>query len=137
MIWLGILIGIIIGILFTITLANITNKEEKVDIEKYIRRGLLQKRYTSTDNNGDKIKIDVMYEIGELESTGSLEQGKFHSISKIEVIELKVDKSEYNSEYQKKRLTEMIDKSWVNSKDITWITTTSETRNKKIDQILN
>jgi hypothetical protein len=137
MIWLGILIGIIIGVLFTITLANITNKEEKVDIEKYIRRGLLQKGYTSTDNNGDKIKIDVMYEIGELESTGSLEQGKFHSISKIEVIELKVDKSEYNSEFQKKRLTEMIDKSWVNSKDITWITTTSETRNKKIDQILN
>ena len=137
MIWLGILIGIIIGVLFTITLANITNKEEKVDIEKYIRRGLLQKGYTSTDNNGDKIKIDVMYEIGELESTGSLEQGKFHSISKIEVIELKANKSEYNSEYQKKILTEMIDKSWVNSKDITWITTTSETRNKKIDQILN
>jgi hypothetical protein len=129
MIWLGILIGIIIGVLFTITLANITNKEEKVDIEKYIRRGLLQKVYTSTDNNGDKIKIDVMYEIGELESTGSL--------SKIEVIELKADTSEYNSEFQKKRLTEMIDKSWVNSKDITWITTTSETRNKKIDQILN
>ena len=129
MIWLGILIGIIIGVLFTITLANIANKEEKVDVEKYIRRGLLQKGYASTDNNGDKIKIDVMYEIGELESTGSL--------SKIEVIELKADKSEYNSEYQKKRLTEMIDKSWVNSKDITWITTTSETRNKKIDQILN
>ena len=125
MIWLGILIGIIIGVLFTITLANIANKEEKVDIEKYIRRGLLQKNFT-TNLNGS---VDVMYEIGELESTGSL--------SKIEVIELKADKSEYNSEYQKKRLTEMIDKSWVNSKDITWITTTSETRNKKIDQILN
>lgn len=125
MIWLGILIGIIIGVLFTITLANIANKEEKVDIEKYIRRGLLQKNFT-TNLNGS---VDVMYEIGELESTGSL--------SKIEVIELKADKSEYNSEFQKKRLTEMIDKSWVNSKDITWITTTSETRNKKIDQILN
>jgi hypothetical protein len=125
MIWLGILIGIIIGVLFTITLANITNKEEKVDIEKYIRRGLLQKNFT-TNLNGS---VDVMYEIGELESTGSL--------SKIEVIELKADTSEYNSEFQKKRLTEMIDKSWVNSKDITWITTTSETRNKKIDQILN
>ena len=125
MIWLGILIGIIIGVLFTITLANIANKEEKVDIEKYIRRGLLQKNFT-TNLNGS---VDVMYEIGELESTGSL--------SKIEVIELKADTSEYNSEFQKKRLTEMIDKSWVNSKDITWITTTSETRNKKIDQILN
>lgn len=128
MIWLGILIGIIIGVLFTIIVANIINKEEKVDIEKYIKRGLLQKEFTSTENKGDKIKIDVMYEIGELESTGSL--------SKIEVIELKANQSEYNSEYWKKKLTEMVDKSWVYCKDITWITTTSETRNKKIDQIL-
>ena len=125
MIWLGILIGIIIGVLFTITLANIANKEEKVDIEKYIRRGLLQKNFTSNLH----VSVDVIYEIGELESTGSL--------SKIEVIELKANQSEYNSEYQKKKLTEMVDKSWVNCKDITWITTTSETRNKKIDQILN
>jgi hypothetical protein len=125
MIWLGILIGITIGVLFTIIVSNIINKEEKVDVEKYIRRGLLQKNFTSNLHGS----VDVMYEIGELESTGSL--------SKIEVIELKANQSEYNSEYQKKRLTEMIDKSWVNSKDITWITTTSETRNKKIDQILN
>jgi hypothetical protein len=70
-----------------------------------------------------------MYEIGELESTDKL--------SKIEVIELKSDQSEYNSEYNKKRLTDMVDKTWVSSDDITWITTAAETRNKKIDKILN
>ena len=31
----------------------------------------------------------------------------------------------------------MIDKSWISSDDITWITTAADKRNKKIDEILN
>ena len=31
----------------------------------------------------------------------------------------------------------MVDKTWINSSDITWITTAAEIRNKKIDNILN
>ena len=50
---------------------------------------------------------------------------------------LKSDQSEYNSEYNKKKLTDMVDKTWVNSSDITWITTAADKRNKKIDEILN
>ena len=58
-------------------------------------------------------------------------------LSKIEVIEIKSNQSEYNTDYNKKRLTDMVDKTWVNSSDITWITTAADKRNKKIDEILN
>lgn len=127
MIFIGILIGFILGL--PIGFIKWKKKTSPV-VEKYSRRGLFQKSFSVTDNlTNRKTTVDVMYEIGELESTDSL--------SKIEVIELKADQSEYNSEYNKKRLTDMVDKTWVNSNDITWITTTAQVRNKKIDEILN
>lgn len=127
MIFVGILIGFILGL--PIGFIKWKKKPEPV-VEKYSRRGLFQKSFSVTDNiTNRKTTVEVMYEIGELESTDTL--------SKIEVIELKSDQSEYNSEHNKKRLTDMVDKTWVNSNDITWITTTAETRNKKIDKILN
>jgi len=58
-------------------------------------------------------------------------------LSKIEVIEIKSNQSEYNTDYNKKRLTDMVDKTWVSSSEITWITTAADKRNKKIDEILN
>ena len=125
MIFLGILIGFILGL----PIGFIKWKKKPI-VEKYSRRGLLQKNFSVTDNlTSRKTTVDVVYEIGELESTDKL--------SKIEVIELKADQSEYNTEYNKKRLTEMVDKTWVNVSDITWITTAADTRNKKIDEILN
>ncbi len=127
MIYLGILIGFILGL--PIGFIKWKKKPEPV-VEKYSRRGLLQKSFSVTDNlTNRKSTVDAMYEIGELESTDKL--------SKIEVIDLKSDQSEYNTEHNKKRLIDMIDKSWVNSSDITWITTAADKRNKKIDEILN
>jgi hypothetical protein len=127
MIYLGILIGFILGL--PIGFIKWKKKSTPV-VEKYSRRGLLQKNFSVTDNLTTRTKsVDVQYEIGELESTDKL--------SKIEVIELKADQSEYNSEYNKKRLLEMVDKTWVSSDDITWITTAADKRNKKIDEILN
>ena len=127
MIFLGILIGFILG--FPIGFIKWKKKPTPV-VEKYSKRGLFQKSFSVTDNiTTRKTTVEVMYEIGELESTDKL--------SKIEVIELKADQSEYNSEYNKKRLTDMVDKTWVNSSDITWITTAAQVRNKKIDEILN
>ena len=127
MIFIGILIGFILGL----PIGFIKWKKKPVQVvEKYSRRGLLQKSFSVTDNlTTRKTTVDVTYEIGELESTDSL--------SKIEVIELKSDQSEYNSEYNKKRLTDMVDKTWVSSSDIIWITTAADKRNKKIDEILN
>jgi hypothetical protein len=131
MIYLGILIGFILGL--PIGFIKWKKKSTPV-VEKYSRRGLLQKNFSVTDNitipwETRKTTVDVQYEIGELESTDKL--------SKIEVIELKADQSEYNSEYNKKRLLDMVDKTWVTSDDITWITTAADLRNKKIDKILN
>ena len=127
MIFLGILIGFILGL--PIGFIKWKKKSEPV-VEKYSRRGLLQKNFSITSELTTRTKsVDVQYEIGELESTDKL--------SKIEVIELKSSQSEYNTDFNKKKLTDMVNKTWVNSSDITWITTADDVRNKKIDKILN
>ncbi len=126
MIFLGILIGLILGL----PVGFIKWKKKPVVVEKYTRRGILQKEFSTTDGITGKVSsIHVQYEIGELESTDKL--------SKIEVISFTPANSEYHTDYYKKKLTELIDKSWINSKDINWITTAADFRNKKIDEILN
>jgi hypothetical protein len=126
-----ILIGILIGFILGLPIGFIKWKKKTVPlVEKYSRRGLLHKNFSVTGELTTRTKsVDVQYEIGELESTDKL--------SKIEVIVLKADQSEYNSEYNKKRLLEMVDKTWISSDDITWITTAADKRNKKIEEILN
>ena len=127
MIFLGILIGFILGL--PIGFIKWKKKPTPV-VEKYSRRGLLQKSFSITDQiTTRKSTVEATYEIGELESTDKL--------SKVEVIELNSDQSEFNSDYNKKRLSDMVNKTWVSSSDITWITTAADTRNKKIDEILN
>ncbi len=127
MIFLGIIIGFILGL----PIGFIKWKKKSVPVvEKYSRRGLLQKSFSITDQiTTRKSTVEATYEIGELESTDKL--------SKVEVIELNSDQSEFNSDYNKKRLADMVNKTWVSSSDITWITTAADTRNKKIDEILN
>ena len=125
MIFLGILIGLILGL----PIGFIKWKKKPVVVEKYNRRGILQKEFSTTDGiTGRKSTIEVQYEIGELESTDKL--------SKIEVISFTPANSEYHTDYYKKKLTELIDKSWIDSKDINWITTAADKRNQKIDQLL-
>jgi len=127
MIYLGILIGFILGV----PIGFIKWKKKPVTVvEKYSRRGLLEKSFSVTEAlTTRKNTVEVVCEIGELESTDKL--------SKIEVIEIKSNQSEYNTDYNKKRLTDMVDKTWVISSEITWITTAADKRNKKIDEILN
>lgn len=126
-----ILIGILIGFILGLPIGFIKWKKKTVPVvEKYSRRGLLHKNFSITSELTTRTKgVDVQYEIGELESTDKL--------SKIEVIELKADQSEYNTDFNKKKLLNMVDKTWVSSDDITWITTAADKRNKKIDEILN
>ena len=125
MIFLGILIGFILGL----PIGFIKWKKKPV-VEKYSRRGLLVKEYTVTDGStGRTSKIECVFEVGELESTDTL--------SKVEVVDVKPNQSQYNTDYERKRLTEMVDKSWVPLTDIHWITTAADVRNKKIDEILN
>jgi hypothetical protein len=126
-----ILIGILIGFILGLPIGFIKWKKKPVPVvEKYSRRGLFEKSFSVTDAlTTRKSTVEVVCEIGELESTDRL--------SKIEVIEIKSNQSEYNTDYNKKRLTDMVDKTWVISSEITWITTAADKRNKKIDEILN
>lgn len=127
MIFVGILIGFILGL----PIGFINWKRKPIPpVEKYTRRGLLGKEFSVTDGvTGRKGTVECNFEIGELESTDTL--------SKIEVIFVQSNQSEYNTDYNKKRLTDMINNTWVNTKDIMWITTAADTRNKKIDQVLS
>ena len=127
-----ILIGILIGFILGLPIGFIKWKKKTTTpiVEKYNRRGLLNKEFSVTDNiTGRKSTVECNFEIGELESTDEL--------SKIEVIHVQSNQSEYNTEFNKKRLTEMIDKTWIKSKDIHWITTTADKRNQIIDQVLS
>jgi hypothetical protein len=129
MIFLGILLGFILGLII-LQYTGFIEWKKKTVVEKYIRRGILQKDFTITDRiTGQVSTISVQYEIGELESTDKL--------SKIEVIFLTLNQSEYLTDSYKNKLTNLVDKSWVESIDINWITTISDTRNRKIDEILN
>jgi len=66
MIFLGILIGFILGL----PIGFIKWKKKTVVVEKYTRRGILQKEFSTKDGITGKVSsIHVQYEIGELEST--------------------------------------------------------------------
>jgi hypothetical protein len=125
-----ILIGILIGFILGLPIGFIKWKKKTIPVvEKYIRRGILNKEFRINENGGVKITVHVQYEIGELESTDKL--------SKIEVIVVIPSQSEYLTDFYKKKFTELINKSWIESANINWITTASDIRNKKIDQVLN
>ena len=126
-----ILIGILIGFILGLPIGFIKWKKKTIPVvEKYIRRGILNKEFRINENNGGlKNTVHVQYEIGELESTDKL--------SKVEVIFLTPSQSEYLTDFYRKKFTDLIDKSWIESTNINWITTTVDVRNKKIDQVLN
>jgi hypothetical protein len=125
-----ILIGILIGFILGLPIGFIKWKKKTIPVvEKYIRRGILNKEFRINENGGVKSTVHVQYEIGELESTDKL--------SKVEVIVLTPNQSEYLTDFYKKKFTELINKSWIESANINWITTASDIRNKKIDQVLN
>ncbi len=118
----------IIGLITGCFIGYQIGKPKKVVKDKYSRRGLYKSEYSVSIagvNNGD---VQVVFEVGELESTDTL--------SKIEVISVKTNRSEYNtSQHEQKKMKTMIDQSWIDSNSIQWITTLAEIRNNKIDEI--
>lgn len=103
-------------------------KESKKEEPNYIRRGIWSNGYSGGSGENKK-KFEVQFELGEIESTSTK--------SKVVVISLVSSRSEYNDGATKKRLSEMVDNTWMLSTDIEWIDDTSKMRNDKIDQILN
>jgi hypothetical protein len=123
--------GLIFGIIgFLIGNQKEEEKETKTKKEEpnYIRRGIWSNGYSGGSGENKK-KFEVQFELGEIESTSTK--------SKVVVISLVSSRSEYNDAVTKKRLSEMVDNTWMLSTDIGWIDETSKMRNDKIDQILN
>jgi hypothetical protein len=127
---IGFLIG---GLIFGIIGFLIGNQKEEKEREtkkeepNYIRRGIWSNGYSGVSGENKK-KFEVQFELGEIESTSTK--------SKVVVISLVSSRSEYNDAVTKKRLSEMVDNTWMLSTDIEWIDETSKMRNDKIDQIL-
>lgn len=116
--FIGIIVGFFIGYL--------VGKPGKSKKEEYSRRGLYETSYTVSNTNDS---VDVTFEIGEIESTDTL--------SKVRVLSVKTNRSEFNADSQRRNLKCMIDESWIESSKVNWITTVAQKRNDKIDQILN
>jgi hypothetical protein len=124
MIWLGILIGLILGVSSTCLYFLSKPKDKKVK-EKFLRRGIFTNTYTTKGGTS----FEVQFELGELEKTSER--------SKVEVISLVANQSEFNTDLTKKRINEMINNTWMLSSNIEWIEDDlAKKRNDKIEEIL-
>jgi len=125
MIWLGIIIGLILGVGST-SLYFLSNKKDKNVKEKFLRRGIFTNTYTTVGGKS----FEVQFELGELEKTSAR--------SKVEVVSLVADQSEFNTDLTRDRIKGMLNNTWIHSDKIEWIEDDlSKRRNDKIEQILN
>jgi len=102
-------------------------KEPKKSTKEYTRRGIWTNGYSGGSGESKK-KFEVQFELGEVECTSTK--------SKVEVISMVSSRSEYNDDITRKKITEMVNNTWMLSTDIEWIDETAKVRNDKIDQIL-
>jgi hypothetical protein len=124
MIWLGIFIGLILGVSST-CLYFLSNSKDKKVKEKFLRRGIFKNTYTTVGGKS----FDVQFELGELEKTSAR--------SKVEVISMTADQSEFNTDLTKDRIKGMVNNTWLKSEGIEWIEDDlAKKRNDKIEQIL-
>lgn len=102
--------------------------KSKTKEPNYNRRGIWTNGYSGGSGENKK-KFEVQFELGEVECTSTK--------SKVEVISMVSSRSEYNDDLTRKKISEMVNNTWMVSTDIEWIDETSKMRNDKIDQILN
>jgi hypothetical protein len=120
---LAIIMGFFLGCGFTVYIKRTPTKN------KYLRRGIYDHTFEATDSSG-KTKISAQFEVGELERTGNK--------SKIEVITVNPNQTEYSTESYKRQMINLINHTWITSSDFEWIEDdVSEKRNQKIDQLLS
>jgi hypothetical protein len=124
MIWLGILIGLILGVCSTCLYFLSNSKDTKVK-EKFLRRGIWTNTYTTVGGKS----FDIQFELGELEKTSKR--------SKVEIISMTANQSEFNTDLTKKRIGDMVNNTWLKSEGIEWIEDDlAKKRNDKIEEIL-
>ncbi len=127
MIWLGIIIGLILGV--GSTSLYLLSKDKKIE-DKFLRRGIWTNNYTTVSGKS----FNIQFELGELEKT----TGVIGSVrSKVEIISMIADQSEFNTDLVKKRIGDMVNNTWIKSEAIEWIEDdVAKKRNDKIEQIL-
>ncbi len=126
---LGLIIGFVAGIVSVIFAHKWVKIKSKNDSIVYSRRGLYYQDYNISQGGVPGGTLSVTFEVGEIDYSDTK--------SKIEVISIKTNRSEYNkSSDDLERVTKMADQSWVDSKEIEWIQSASKSRNDKIDKIL-
>jgi len=123
--------GFFIGCIGHTLFLRLKSKYSKsVKSEKnYLRKGLYTNEYSVTQGGVVVKDIMVNFELGEIERSGTK--------SKVIVLNLKCNNSEYNNSYQKDKIKSMIEDSWIDSKEIDWIEQDlAQVREEKINQIL-
>lgn len=97
---------------------------------KYLRRGIYDHTFEATDRFDIKTDVHVQFEVGEIERTGNK--------SKIEVIRLTPNQTEYSTENYRKKMSDLVNHTWIDSSQFDWIEDdVSEKRNQKIDKLLS
>lgn len=123
--------GFFTGYLIHIVYLRAKKRDKKSpNLEKtYLRKGLYTNEYSVTKGGVVVKDIMVNFELGEIERSGTK--------SKVIVLNLKCNNSEYNNSYQKDKIKSMIEDSWIDSKEIDWIEQDlAQVREEKINQIL-
>lgn len=123
--------GLFIGYLLHIVYLRTKKRDKKSpNLEKtYLRKGLYTNEYSVTQGGVVVKDIMVNFELGEIERSATK--------SKVKVLNLNCNNSEYNNSYQKDRIKSMIEDSWIDSKEIDWIEQDlAQVREEKINQIL-
>lgn len=121
-------LGFVVGNSKSEDTKNTKTKLPSKSNKEYNRRGIWTNGYSGGAGENKK-KFEVQFELGEVESTSNK--------SKVEVISMASSCSEYNDDLTRKKISEMVNNTWMLSSDIEWIDETSKMRNDKIDQILN
>ena len=121
MIWLGILIGLLLGVGSTCLYFISKDQSKKI---QFTKRGIWSNHYTCDDKS-----FDVQFELGELEKTSTK--------SKVKVISMVASQSKFNDDVIRKKISDMVDNTWILSSKIEWIEDDLATkRNDKIEQLL-
>lgn len=119
----GLVLGFIIGLVFFTLFGYFLDKKKNKKESSLLKRGLYTNRYTVDNDSNDS--FEAVFEVSEIESTDTL--------SKVKVISVKTSRSTY---LKNNNLKEMVDNSWIDTSKIMWITSKSQIRNSKIDEII-
>lgn len=119
----GLVLGFIIGLVFFTLFGYFLDKKKNKKESSLLKRGLYTNRYSVDNDSNDS--FEAVFEVSEIESTDTL--------SKVKVISVKTSRSTY---LKNNNLKEMVDNSWIDTSKIMWITSKSQIRNSKIDEII-